>query len=273
MKTDLIELKAKDGTWLDGLWFTPDGEPHPDKIGITQVHGIGPHFINRVKMPALAFTGAGFSFLSAYTRGAGTISIAKEIFVDCVHIIQAKVDFLVRQGCQKVIVMGESLGGAKAVYYAATCADPHLSGLVLISAIPECGIANLPEEYRQSILRIANQYIEADDGDFIFAYRLGNDIWFFEPNAVIENYVRREIPGKEGFSTFDYLKRVRVPILSTAAELEWDWFLEVTRNVKQVAVNSPSVSTVIFEDQSEHGYLQPDVVVDWIRTSVMGVEE
>jgi hypothetical protein len=23
---------------------------------------------------------------------------------------------------------------------------------------------------------------------------------------------------------------------------------------------------------SEHGYLQPDVVLDWIRTSVMGVE-
>ena len=169
--------------------------------------------------------------------------------------------------------MGESLGGAKAVYYAATCADPHLGGLVLTSAIPECGIATLPEEYRQPILRIANQYIEADDGDFIFTYRLGNDIYFFEPNAVIENYVRQKVPGKEGFSTFDYLKRVKVPILSTAAEFEWDWFLEVTRNVKQVAVNSPSVSTVIFENQSQHGYLQPDVVVDWIRTSVMGVEE
>jgi pimeloyl-ACP methyl ester carboxylesterase len=269
MKTDLIELKTKDGAELDGLWFTPDGEPHPSRLGITQVHGMGPHFINRIKQPALAFTGAGFSFLSAYARGAGTISIAKEIFVNCVYGIQAKVDFLVSQGCQKVVVMGESLGGAKGVYYAATHPDPHLSGLVLTSAIPECGIATLPEEYRQPIIQIANQYIEADDGDFIFTYRLGNDIWFFEPNAVIENSVRQKVPGKEGFSTFDYLKRVKVPILSTAAELEWERFLEVTQNVKRLAVNSPSVSTVIFKNQSQHGYFQPDVVLDWLRTSVL----
>jgi pimeloyl-ACP methyl ester carboxylesterase len=270
MKTDLIELRAKDGTWLDGLWFTPDDEPHPGKVGITQVHGIGPRFYNRIKRPALAFTGAGFSFLSAHNRGGSERTQAKEIFVDCVHSIQAKVDFLMEQGYQKVIIMGESLGGAKGVYYAVTCADPHLSGLVLVSAIPS---VELPEEYRQAIVQIANQYIEKGDGDFLFTYRLGNDIYLFEPNAVIENYVRREIPGRKGFSTLDYLKRVKVPILSTAAEFEWDWFLEVTRNVKQVAVNSLGVSTFIFKNQSEHGYLQPDVVLDWIRASVMGVEK
>lgn len=266
MKTDLVELKTQDGIWLDGLWFTPDGEPHPSRLGIAQVRGMS---VSQMKQRALAFTGAGFSFLSAQARGASTMNIAKEIFVECVHSVQAKVDFLVRQGCQKVIIIGESLGGAKGVYYAATHPDPHLSGLVLTSAIPECGIAYLPEEYRQGILQIANQYIEADDGDFIFTYRLGNDIWFFEPNAVIENYARREIPGKEGFSVLDYLKRVKVPILSTAAELEWDRFLEVTQNVRRLAVNSPSVSTVIFKNQSQHGYLQPDVVLDWIRTSVL----
>ena len=85
----------------------------------------------------------------------------------------------------------------------------------------------------------------------------------------MENHVRREVPGKEGFSTFDYLKQVKVPILSTAAEFEWEWFLEVTQNVERLAVNSPSVSTVIFKDQSQHGYSQPDVVLDWIMTSVL----
>jgi pimeloyl-ACP methyl ester carboxylesterase len=266
MKTELIELKTKDGVWLDGLWFTPDGEPHPSNVGISQVHGLGPHFYNRIKRPALAFTDAGFSFLSAHIRGGGERSQAKEIFVDCVHQIQAKVDFLVKQGCQKVIIMGESLGGAKAVYYAATCADPHLSGLVLISAIPEL---NLPEEYRQPILQIANRYIEENNGEFLFTYRLGNDIYLFEPNAVIENYVRRPIPGTKGFPTLEYLRRVKVPILSTAAELEWEWFLEVTQKVEQVAVNSPSVSTFIFNGQSQHGYFEPDVALNWIKTKVL----
>jgi hypothetical protein len=54
MKTELVELKTQDGVWLDGLWFTPDGEAHPSNVGICQVHGLGSHFYNRIKQPALA---------------------------------------------------------------------------------------------------------------------------------------------------------------------------------------------------------------------------
>ncbi len=264
---EIVNVKTKDGWDLTGLYW--NAQNSASEIGVVLMHGWVTHYDaanketfimgKHLEVVAKTFSDNGIPALIVANRGY----YRPEFFNDCVPDIEACIDFLVGMGVKKVVLAGHSLGGAKSSYFAGTQKNPNLKALVLISAIP--AIHGLFA--REDLLMLMKEKIEKGEGDLIFSKKEGAAISTFLPTMFMKNY--ESSYQKE---TLDALEGVAVPILSVAAEKEWDWFHEVLKGVKARATKSSRVDTNIFKDLTEHTYngREEDVaryVLEWVQKS------
>lgn len=263
--TEIVNVNTQDGWSLAGLYFA--GYDLNSDIGAILMHGWVTHYDAKNKETFLfgkqletagqVFSQNGIPSLVVANRGY----YRPEFFNDCVLDIQACIDFLLSKGVKRVILVGHSLGGAKSTYFAGTQNNQNLKALVLMSAIP--AIHGLFA--REDLLVLMKEKIEKGEGDLIFSKKEGQAISTFLPTTFMRNY--ESSYQKE---TLDAAEGITVPVLSVAAEKEWDWFREVLNNIKDRATKSPKVDTKIFDGVTEHTYVGhekevAEYVVSWVK--------
>ena len=262
---ELIELKTKDGFRLEGPYWPADG-----KIAAILVHGATNFYDPEDKYVGIierffSVTGELFSKSGIATLAVRNLgSYRPEFFNDCVLDIQAYIDFLKSKGYEKLILIGYSLGAAKCAYFADTQDIHSLSALILMSSSPL--IHGLYSE--EEVLAKARMMQANGEELHYFSRKEGSIYSWYQPKAYLRNY--EEAYQKD---TLDVLENVTLPILSFAMEKEWDWFHQVTDDIKERAKKSPKIDTYLFPEVSAHMYTDSEekiarYVLNWIQANV-----
>lgn len=148
MNVELIRVKTADGVQLDGSLQKPSrmGFSSPFTAWLL-VHGTGGNFYSSGVLQVFAeqLLQSGYAVARINTRGHDIVSTlpgarvplsggaAFESIADCVHDLRAWVDELVRRDFQRVVLVGHSMGGVKAIYAQAHARHPNVVAVVGVS--------------------------------------------------------------------------------------------------------------------------------------------
>lgn len=262
---ELIDIKTADNYRLEGLFWESSTL---SEIGAVFVHGwvgaynpkykdsfiLGSHITKIAKI----LSNNGISTIATLNRGYHK----PEFFNDCVFDIQANIDFLTSRGIKKIILLGHSLGGAKVAYFTGTQKRIlQCRACVLMSAIP--AIHDLYD--KPEVLARSRDMIAKGEGELFFSRKEGNDIVTYHPDTFIKNY---SLAYQK--NTLDIIEEIGIPILSIAAEKEWEWFRVVLFGIKSRAKKSPRVDTKVFDSIADHTYIDyeeavGEYVAKWIK--------
>ena len=149
MSFDLIRTKTADGVLLDGSLHRAEVvDSSASRTVWLFVHGTGSNFYSGGVLQAFAeqLAGGGHSVSRINTRGHDIISAlpggrmplsggaAFESIADCVHDLRAWVDELIRRDFSRVVLVGHSMGGVKAIFSQAH--DPHPNVVAVVGVSP-----------------------------------------------------------------------------------------------------------------------------------------
>jgi pimeloyl-ACP methyl ester carboxylesterase len=149
MLCDLVRTVTADGLRLDGAVFAPlEGCGRSGRFdAIVCIHGVAGNFYSSNLFENLLphLRGQGVPVLLANTRGRDTVhyvyhargrrsmGAAYEVVDDCRIDLAAWIDFLDRQGLQRVLLIGHSLGAIKIVHAAAVDPRDNIWALIALS--------------------------------------------------------------------------------------------------------------------------------------------
>lgn len=128
-------MRTSDGVLLHGLHYRPQ---QPSATVVIHVPG-GPgafYSIQDMAPVAAALTENGYHFLSVNTRTAGANGMMYARFEDYRLDLEAAVQLALGRGLTGIVLLGQSLGTARAVYYQAKTGQPAVEALVLTAPIP-----------------------------------------------------------------------------------------------------------------------------------------
>ena len=142
---ELCRYAAADGERLHGLLFHPREEAPQPGLALLMLHGVGGNFYtSHLPLVAEALAGdSGHHAMSTNTRGHDYITrsggrdqiggAAFEMLEDCLLDIDAALEFLKGRGYSRFVLVGQSLGSVKSVYYQGTRQRPDVVGAVSYS--------------------------------------------------------------------------------------------------------------------------------------------
>lgn len=149
MIVELFQARTADGVRLDGSLQIPDWTVRsmPTTVWLL-LHGAGSNFYagGVLQEFAVQTIRSGWAVARVNTRGHDVIchlpgshrphsgGAAFESIADCVADVRAWIDELVHRGFQRVVLVGHSLGGVKAIYSQAH--DPHPNVIALVGVSP-----------------------------------------------------------------------------------------------------------------------------------------
>ena len=148
MSVELIQTKTADGVLLDGSLQRAVAADSSSKNTVwLLVHGTGSNFYSAGVLQTFTeqLVHAGHSVARINTRGHDIISAlsggrmplnggaAFESIADCVHDLRAWVDELIRRDFSRVVLVGHSMGGVKAIFSQAHAPHPNVVAVVGVS--------------------------------------------------------------------------------------------------------------------------------------------
>jgi pimeloyl-ACP methyl ester carboxylesterase len=145
---DLVQTTTQDGIRLDGIFQESPSDDGPTELDAACfIHGTGGNFYSSALFEYLSqqFLKNGCSVLRANTRGHDGISTAVtehggrrigaayEVVDDCRQDIAAWLNWLKQLGCERIALVGHSLGAVKSIYALAQQPDLPVTCLVALS--------------------------------------------------------------------------------------------------------------------------------------------
>ena len=268
---ELVTIHTSDGLSCEGI-FWPAAAPIPQKkLGAVMVHGWTSWYDPRVKQRG--FCGSFFPPTAEALALSGIPSVltmnrgfhAPEFFNDCTLDFQANIQFLLSKGCEEVLIIGHSLGGAKCAYFAGEVGHPLLRGIVLMSAIP----STYNFQGKDELIENARQLVSQGKPHLILPFQEGQTVAIHEAETVLRNF---DFAFRG--TTLQALEKVAVPLLSLASQGEWSWFKEVTQGIHAAARQAPSVDSHIVEGATDHGYSGYEthvaqVIAEWVKKTLL----
>lgn len=126
-----VALRTADGTLLDGVLYRPAANSRPTAILL--VHGFGSNFYSGY-FPLLGRTAAeqGYATLALNMRDHDTGAKVFD-FVDNEADIAAGLAYLRKLGHSKLVLLGQSMGTNRVLYYQAATSDPNVAATVLVA--------------------------------------------------------------------------------------------------------------------------------------------
>jgi len=265
---ELIYLTTPDGYSCEGLFWSAT-KPQT-KVGAVLVHGWT--FWHDQRVRARGFCGKYMAAVGARLADSGIPAVltmnrgfhAAEFFNDCVIDFQTNIDFLVSKGCEEIVVIGHSLGGAKCAYFAGEVGHPRLRGVVLMSSIP----SSYNFEGKEALVESARAHVSQGRGQMIVPFEERKTVALHEAETTVRSFEH----AYRG-TTLDAASKITVPILSFAAEREWSWFQEVTKGITCVATNAKSLHSEIIKGARDHAYSGheervAELVTSWIQSTL-----
>lgn len=195
MSLDLIRTKAADGVLLDGSLQRSDVvSTSSDRTVWLLVHGTGSNFYSAgvLRVFAEQLAGGGHSVVRINTRGHDIISTlsggrsplsggaAFESIADSVHDLRAWVDELIRRDFSRVVLVGHSMGGVKAIFSQAHDRHPNVVAVVGVSPPRFCHAEwqSSPQAapFREHFRR-ATELVESHRGDELMLVQQPLPLW------------------------------------------------------------------------------------------------
>ncbi len=132
---ELFGTRTSDGVLLHGLHYSPR---NPSTTAVIHLPGGPGAFYSIQDMAPLAqsLQQADYHFFTVNTRTAGTNGMMYARFEDYEKDVAAAVQYALGTGMKDIILLGQSLGSVRAVYYTAMTGDTAIKALILCSAIP-----------------------------------------------------------------------------------------------------------------------------------------
>jgi pimeloyl-ACP methyl ester carboxylesterase len=293
-----LKFTTIDGIVLNGaLWEPQDRKPN---VAILVVPGTNGNYTGPGQKPVVSFISSGlaskgFAVLVTNNRGSDQNDWKDNAF-DIPKDLNAGVSILKSLGYNKIVLLGNSLGGQHVVYYEAVIRDPAVKALVLAGST-----ASNPWRTEDGIL---NHLKPADPGLYGRLYKSAKDLMAQgKPNAVLPqqmpftpwlrstlvsvsalNFMSYYSP--EGIVTTTLIRQVPVPILMVRDQadaqhrsFEAQWLLgnatalgSQVPNAKFVLLpntDPPSAGAHTF-DLSKNGQKWLDTVATWLQEIKLG---
>lgn len=235
---ELVQVTTADSVRLDGaLWKPPAGITV--KAGLLLVHGYAGNFYTGWPPLAQALARQGYLTLALNMRDHD-LTPQTSLFEDNRLDIEAGMKLLAGRGVSRSILLGQSLGTNRILFYQAETADSRVRGLVLMAApgnLLEWNIRIFGPGRALSVLAEAQRWIREGRGADLMLVDLGPlGKALYSANHVVS------LRGPNTRSDpFQNIARVRVPILIFHGKEDRLADPAVAEGLKAAAVAAPSV--------------------------------
>ena len=284
MNVELIRVKTADGVLLDGsLQRAIAAESSSTNTAWLLIHGTGSNFYSAGVLQAFAeqFVSAGHSVVRINTRGHDIISslpgrrpplsggAAFELIADCVHDLRAWVDELIRRDFSRVVLVGHSMGGVKAIFSQAH--DPHPNVVAVVGVSPprfchaEWQSSPKAQLFRDHFSR-ATELVEAGRGDELMLVQQPLPLWltaagFLAKYGPHDNY--------DFIPLLPCLNRPTLLIVGTQSVASSPAFESVPVAVREMQASSPHLDLQLVPDAntgySGHQDVPARLALEWSR--------
>ena len=261
-----VVLTTSDGVRLDGILYRP---AKPSQVGLMLVHGFGGNFY-----------GAYFPYLGRAAAQQGIVVVALNMrdhdtgpktsdFTDNQSDIAAGVEHLRSLGARKIVLLGQSMGTNRVLYYQAASGDPSIVATVLVSGPGNLFQWNLWQFGQKKAQETVNDALQtqADGRD--------RDLMVVELGPLGKAlYTPRYLLSLRGPNAksdpYQNIQKVKNPVLVLQGKADKLIEPEIAERLRKAAVNNPNVDVQHVEG-ADHGFSvqQPvlaDRVLGWIKS-------
>lgn len=208
--TELVRVTAADGVRLDGALWRPAGDPGT-KPALLLVHGYAGNFYTGWPRLAEALAEQGHLTLALNMRDHDLTPQAS-LFEDNRADIGAGVNLLAGRGASRAILVGQSMGTNRVLFYQAESQDPRVGGLVLMAGpgnLLEWNIRIFGRERALAVLAEAQRRAQEGRGAELMVTDLGplgKALYSADHLVSLRGPATRSDP-------FQNIARIRLPIL------------------------------------------------------------
>ncbi len=266
LRCQLVVANSSDQVRLHGLHQIP--VPVRDSTTAAVIlHGLGGNFYNSKLNLRLAatFHELGVATVLANTRGhdgismntvagrARTIGAAFEIVGQCKEDVEGWVQWLTRQGYQRVVLVGHSLGAIKSLYAQAHAAYQNVVAIVALSAtrlshaqFRHSAKADLFDKWYSQ----AEQLVAAGQGQTLMQVDFP-----FPTHISAATYVDKYGP-EDRYDWLHFAQRIEIPVLLIFGELELrdnPAFHAMMQDVEPLVASLPNYTVTVIES-ADHYY-------------------
>ena len=238
--TQLCTFKTADNERLHGLLFTPPDEQ--SDLALVFVHGVAMNFY----LPPFSVFGQELAERGCHcfvinTRGHDWISragnltkfggSAYESLEDCLFDFDGALDYLKRQGYQRFIFIGHSLGAIKSIIYQGTRQREDVVGIVSCSAPKQFYSERIGRQpaFRATIEK-AESLVAEGRGEELLSIAVGATPGIFSARTHLDKY------GKDDRNDCrPYAKRIGCPLLAIVGSAEPTFFHEYAQEIAAAA--------------------------------------
>lgn len=289
VKFELIEFVTKDGLEHQGILHEPEKKTD---AAVLWIHGLTGRFYSNaslMKRFAAECAGHGMAFASVNTRGHDYVTSTHKLdpseekgyrherigagveqFTDCVHDIEAAMDFLSGRGYARIILAGHSTGANKVCYYAALSPHQRLSGVVLSGPMSDRYSADVDPVMHEEHTRIMQKKLAEGKGDELLE---GFDFFPLTPrrwmSLLAEGSPEDVFNYRDEKGALSAFGKIRVPLLVVFAGSDGhaDRSIPEIRKAFDAHASSPDYRSIVIPD-TDHGFTGKEdafvsAIVDW----------
>lgn len=265
--TELVQVTTADGVRLDGALWRPTGG-HQTRPALLLVHGYAGNFYTGWPGLARGLAQKGHLTLALNMRDHD-LTPQTSLFEDNRADIEAGANLLMSRGAASVVLVGQSLGTNRVLFYQADTQDPRVRGLVLMAGpgnLLEWNIRIFGREPALAVLTEAQRRVQMGRGAELILVDLGplgKALYSAQHVVSLRGPETRSDP-------FQNIARVKVPILILHGMADRLADPAVAERLRAAAVATPSVRLHLIPD-ADHGLPEhPDAILPvlgpWLET-------
>lgn len=274
---ELVRIFTADRAMLHGLLWEPASKA---PALILYVPGLTGTFCSPQDMGSFAapVVGAGYALLAINLRIAGPPGLAHSRFEDCVPDLDAALKFATARGYDRIVLLGDSLGGPRSCYFWQERRPPEICALVLMASIPSpyeeaCQRWSESERARfDTHLKKMREMIAAGKGQELEFYA------DFQPKRGIALCAATWVntfgtPDECNASTLKYLPQVTVPLLVLHGSRDTISLPENAKTMYDAAIQAPR-RDLAWADADHFFFAPPEAIAyatrvrEWLDTAL-----
>lgn len=264
-----VSLRTRDSVQLDGIVYHP-AAGKPGSVGLMLVHGFGGNFYGAY-FPYLARAAAQRNFivlaLNMRDHDAGPKSAD---FADNQTDIAAGVEHLHSLGAKKIVLLGQSMGTNRVLYYQVATPDPSIAATVLVS-----GPGNL---FRWNVWQFGQKKAEETVNEALHMQRegRGRDLMLIEMGplgrALYTPQYLLSLRGPNAKSDpYQNIQSVKNPILILQGKADKLIESDIAERLRKATPNNSRVEVLYIEGANHSFSLQQPVLAEWVLNWIESV--